>query len=102
MNDRVEVIKAVFAGLKDLILAFAAVGTLWIQAQNSGKLDTAAAKTDVVESKLESTTAKHERTLAEIAKAADASAKSWKAYTTKNPDDMDVAEKALDAAAPPK
>ena len=95
-NDRVEVIKAVFAGIKELILATAALATIWIQAQNSSKLDSAAAKTDVVQAQLESTTEKHEAKLAEIAKAADASAKSWRAYETKKPEDMDVAAKALD------
>jgi hypothetical protein len=94
----VAVIKAIFSGVKDLILATAALATIWIQAQTSGKLDTAAAKTETVESKLDATTAKHERTLAEIAAAADASAKSWLAYKTKDPEDMDVADKALRAA----
>lgn len=98
MNDRVEVIKAIFAGMKELILATAALATIWIQAQNSGKLDTAAAKTEVVESKLEATTAKHQIKLDEIATAAEASVKNWKAYKTKDPGDMNEADAAIVAA----
>lgn len=108
-NERVEIIKAVFAGIKELILATAALATIWIQAQNSGKLDSAAAKTEVVEAKLEKTTAEHDQKLEAIessaktaAVAADASAKSWRAYTTKDPEDMDVAAKALEATERPK
>ena len=46
-SEWVEIIKALTAGAKDLILAVAAVATIWIQNQNAGKIDTAAAKAEV-------------------------------------------------------
>lgn len=105
MNDRVEMVKTVFAGIKELILATAALATIWIQAQNSGKLDVAAAKTQVVESKLEATTATQTAKLEHIATAADASksasvasALQWKAWKSRDPDDMNEADAAIAAA----
>jgi len=98
VNDRVEMVKAVFQGIKELILATAALATIWIQAQNSGKLDTAAAKTEVVESKLEATTATNQIKLDAIATAADASVKQWKAYKSGDPSDMNQADAAIAAA----
>lgn len=68
-SEWTEVIRAVFAGLKDLILACAAVGTIWIQAQNSGKLDVAAAKTEMVKESLEASSKISDQKLDVIAKA---------------------------------
>ena len=101
-DDRVKVIDAIFKGIERLIFAVTALVTIWVQLENKGKLDTAAATTKAVEYKLESTTARHDRKLDDIDAKAEASALSWKAYKSKDPGDMDVAEKALDAAAPPK
>jgi len=98
MNDRVDMVKAVFAGIKELILATAALATIWIQAQNSGKLDTAAAKTEVVESKLDATTATNTAKLEQIKTAADASVLQWKAYKSKDQEDMNQADAAVAAA----
>lgn len=105
-----ERIRAASGGLKDVLLALAAIATIWIQRGNEGKLDVAAAKTEVavekaaaVESKLEQTTAFNTRALTTIAEGVDASVKGWKAYTTKDPDDMNVAAEAIrsaDAALP--
>lgn len=96
-NGWSEIIKATFAGLKDLILAFAAVGTIWIQAQNSGKLDVAANKADEVKQALTATTAERQQTLAtmqhtDLTTAAMIAA--VKAELTKDPDDMDTAKAA--------
>lgn len=98
MNDRVEMVKAVFQGIKELILATAALATIWIQAQNSGKLDTAAAKTEVVESKLEASEAKQSVVLADIKTSAEASRLNWKAYKSGDPSDMNEAAAAIAAA----
>ena len=96
-NGWAEIIKAIFAGLKDLILATAAVGTIWIQAQNSGKLDiaankadTAATKTEEVKRALDATTLDRDRRLDVI----HADVAATKAELTKSADDMDTAKAA--------
>jgi hypothetical protein len=71
ISERVELVKAIFAGLKDIGLVVASVATIWIQANNSGKLDVAAAKTEAVETKLEATKAVNDAkldTILEVAK----------------------------------
>jgi hypothetical protein len=70
-SERVELVRAIFAGFKDILVVIASVATLWIQAQNSTKLDVAAAKTEVVETKLEAAAAARDAkldTILEVAK----------------------------------
>lgn len=38
-SEKVELVKVVFSGLKDLGLVAASVATIWIQTSNSGKTD---------------------------------------------------------------
>lgn len=80
-DDRVKIIQAYFDGikgliasLKDLALAVAAVATVWYQSSASGKLDAvgakadiAAAKTQIVEQKLDHSTEKRDQKLEAIA-----------------------------------
>lgn len=104
-----DILKTIFAGIKDLILACAAVGTIWIQAQNSSKLDVAAGKADAAASEtlevkrvLAATTVDRDKRLdvmhAEVA--------AVKAEITKDPEDMNNAKIAKrraeeSAASPP-
>lgn len=39
VSERVQMIQAIFAGLKDLGLVVASVATIWIQSSNAAKLD---------------------------------------------------------------
>lgn len=55
-----KIITAVFTGLKECILAVAAVATIWYQAQNTGKLDAQSAKLDVAAEKADLAAAKSE------------------------------------------
>jgi hypothetical protein len=92
-----EIIKTIFGGLKDLILAFAAVGTIWIQAQNSGKLDTAASKAETAALKTEEVKKALAVTTLDRDKRFDvmhADVAAVKAELTKAPEDMDTAKRA--------
>jgi len=99
-----KIISTIFSGVKECILAVAAVATIWYQAQNSGKLDAqsikldnaaekasiAADKTEEVQKTLAVTTIDRDKQIngmrAEVA--------AVKAELTKDPDDMDRAKAA--------
>ena len=73
VSERVQMIQAIFAGLKDLGIVVASVATIWIQANNSGKLDVAAAKTEQVKTQLDATATVRDAKLDTIIEYAKAS-----------------------------
>ena len=46
VTERVQLVQAIFAGLKDLAVVVASVATIWLQAQTSAKQDTIIEKQD--------------------------------------------------------
>lgn len=59
------------------------------------KAETAVEKTKDVASTLTATTQRQDEALTAIAGGVDASVKSWKAYQTKDPEDMSIATEAV-------
>jgi hypothetical protein len=73
-SERVQLVKAIFAGLKDLCIVIASVATIWIQAGNAGnatKLEAVAAKQEEVAEKTDK--------IALTAHSADKTIRDWKA-----------------------
>lgn len=82
VSERVQLVQATFAGLKDLALGIAAIASIFYGAEVSGKLDVQSVKTEQVKETLKVSSELRDQKLADIAKhaeAADQKIGAWKA-----------------------
>lgn len=103
ISERVQLIQAIFAGLKDLGLVVASVATIWIQSGNAAKLDVQAVKTDKVQTELEAGKELESAKYANVLKAAEEAANKAELAAKETRDWRTAYERPREpaAAAPP-